>query len=597
MTGDGTGLLMGLQDSNTTNIFGRVAMTYDSGNNHKMLLSTTTDQFASSNSGKILLSVDDDDAKFKATEIMLNATGTASAAVDAYLTVERGTTGADSYLKWNEGSDQWEFNYDLSVTGNLSNTGDIFSNGNLYINNDGVATDTYISFGYASGPLYKTLHWDQANAWFEFNDDLFTAGDFIATGFIGTNGNDLYFNNADTGTGSTSTITVKRGTNADVALRWNETSDRWETTVDGTSYIEIPNQDLDTTASPTFAGVTAGNVQIGVSDDNSIFNNVANLSISAGTGFIVSIPDTLSVDSGVLYVDAANNRVGINDTSPSVELDVNGSLSVTGSTTLGNDVSSDSVAINSSVTTDIQFANPADNTLRGIRGTVGTNDVWGVFGLATGTSLGSLIIATGDDGTEPILVRQYSDNTFTTPARTLTLLDQSGHTELPGQLTVTGNIIKSSTDTVFTLSGNDVTVGGDVTVNGVLYSNDVTSANTTLDINSYNAMTIQTTANNADITIRPHGNGDVELYTDTTIIGDNGSAANIHGRGTWDVILATNSGSTDTSKITLSHNGGITLDPDSGTGAVDGHWVIGELNTDAILSSNGTGNLNIRNVS
>lgn len=35
---------------------------------------------------------------------------------------------------------------------------------------------------------------------------------------------------------------------------------------------------------------------------------------------------TLNVDSGVLYVDAANNRVGINDISPDFDLDLNGSI-------------------------------------------------------------------------------------------------------------------------------------------------------------------------------------------------------------------------------------------------------------------------------
>ena len=57
-----------------------------------------------------------------------------------------------------------------------------------------------------------------------------------------------------------------------------------------------------------------------------------------------------------------------------------------------------------------------------------------------GTSnAGELEIATADDGTEPIYVRQYT-GTFTTVKRTLTLLDASGNTAFPGSITVNGNI-------------------------------------------------------------------------------------------------------------------------------------------------------------
>ena len=70
---------------------------------------------------------------------------------------------------------------------------------------------------------------------------------------------------------------------------------------------------------------------------------------------------------------------------------------------------------------------------RGIQGQVGDNDYWRVMGGATGSNAGFLEIATGDDATEPIYVRQYS-GVFTTLQRTLTLMDASGHTRLYGNL-------------------------------------------------------------------------------------------------------------------------------------------------------------------
>ena len=45
-----------------------------------------------------------------------------------------------------------------------------------------------------------------------------------------------------------------------------------------------------------------------------------------------------SVDSGVLYVDAVNNRVGINDINPDYTLDVNGTMQVIGAATFSSSV-------------------------------------------------------------------------------------------------------------------------------------------------------------------------------------------------------------------------------------------------------------------
>jgi hypothetical protein len=55
---------------------------------------------------------------------------------------------------------------------------------------------------------------------------------------------------------------------------------------------------------------------------------------------------SLTVDTNVLYVDATNNRVGINTTTPSVALDVSGSASLTGS------VSAASATITGNLTVD-----------------------------------------------------------------------------------------------------------------------------------------------------------------------------------------------------------------------------------------------------
>lgn len=87
-----------------------------------------------------------------------------------------------------------------------------------------------------------------------------------------------------------------------------------------------------------------------------------------------------------------------------------------------------------SITGNLEFSNSGTET-RGIVGTVGDNDFWRIVGRAESSNNGALEIATADDGTEPIYVRQYSQGKFDILARTATLLDANGNTVFPGQLT------------------------------------------------------------------------------------------------------------------------------------------------------------------
>ena len=108
------------------------------------------------------------------------------------------------------------------------------------------------------------------------------------------------------------------------------------------------------------------------------------------------------------------------------------------------------------LTGDLLFSN-SGTTFRQIRGTCGDNDFWRIGGGATGNNAGYMEIATADDGTEPIYVRQYS-GTFSTITRTATLLDGSGNTSFPG--TVAAAKFKGA------LEGNASTASNAATVNG-----------------------------------------------------------------------------------------------------------------------------------
>ena len=90
------------------------------------------------------------------------------------------------------------------------------------------------------------------------------------------------------------------------------------------------------------------------------------------------------------------------------------------------------------------IANSGDvvGTFAGIQGVVGGSDYWFIGGSQTANNSGFMEIATGDEGTEPIYVRQYSGvphaNATTSGAisRSLTLLDASGNTTIPGTLQI-----------------------------------------------------------------------------------------------------------------------------------------------------------------
>lgn len=108
------------------------------------------------------------------------------------------------------------------------------------------------------------------------------------------------------------------------------------------------------------------------------------------------------------------------------------------------------------LTGDLLFSN-SGTTFRQIRGTCGDNDFWRIGGGATGSNAGYMEIATADDGTEPIYVRQYS-GTFSAITRTATLLDGNGNTSFPG--TVAAAKFKGA------LEGNASTASNAATVNG-----------------------------------------------------------------------------------------------------------------------------------
>ena len=123
-------------------------------------------------------------------------------------------------------------------------------------------------------------------------------------------------------------------------------------------------------------------------------------------------------------------------------------------TTVTNSIATKLPLAGGTMSGTISFVN---NIGTALQGTVGINDYWRIYANSTTTNAGYLEIATSDDGTEPIYVRQYT-GVFSSLTRTATLLDGAGNTAFPGNLNIGGFLTESSSlklkENVKTSEGN-----------------------------------------------------------------------------------------------------------------------------------------------
>lgn len=142
----------------------------------------------------------------------------------------------------------------------------------------------------------------------------------------------------------------------------------------------------------------------------------------SGEHFVAGVyPDRFFIwreNGGEIASFLSNGYVGIGTTSPSYKLHVDGDVGIDGTIYFQG--------LSGGNERNLLYQQMADNDLFRIRCGGPSNQGW-------------VEIATADDGTEPIYVRQYTGE-FASITRTLTLLDGSGNTICPGNLLTYGGI-------------------------------------------------------------------------------------------------------------------------------------------------------------
>lgn len=229
--------------------------------------------------------------------IVLNSNATGAPSENAGIEIERGDS-TNVQLRWNETSDKWQQTRDgstfvdiaISTTELTEGTNLYYTQGrfdtafsnketddlaegttNLYFTDtrarNAIANTTPTLAGVTAGNVSVGVTTDNTITTTTGDltvdaagGDVFFDANVIAKGQLNTHDNFVVLNFDVAGAPSENGgIVVNRGSSADVSVRFNETTDRWGSTTDGSTYIEFPNQSLDTDSSAQFASVNLDN--------------------------------------------------------------------------------------------------------------------------------------------------------------------------------------------------------------------------------------------------------------------------------------------------------------------------------------------------
>ena len=222
-------------------------------------------------------------------------------------------------------------------------------------------------------------NWDTPANWSEFV--LSGAGGTDLSGTFSGSFSGSFVGDGSGLTGLATNLDITDGVNSDTIDLVTDTLTFTNASTHGFSFTISNNQvslntpqDLRTTASPTFAGATAGNIKVGVTGDNEIDTTSGNLTLDSAGG-TVTIDDNASVTGTLTVTNATdlNSTVAING---DITLDGSGAQNITktgGNLAIG--ASSGNTTIESTVFNGNDVTIPGNLTVSGTTTTIDSTTV------------------------------------------------------------------------------------------------------------------------------------------------------------------------------------------------------------------------------
>lgn len=248
-----------------------------------------------------------------------------------------------------------------------------------------------------------------------------------------------------------------------------------------TLVVQTVTSSVDFVTGSTRFGSLAANTHV-FTGSMSVTGSVTATSFAGSGANLTSIPNAALTNSTISGIALGSNLAtltigtGLSGTSyngsGAVTIANSGVTSIVAGTNISISGATGAVTITNGITNNNQLTNGAgyitsagtaaainQTITAGSEGnlvfaTIGTNDFFRIRA-GGGSNAGFVEIATADDGTEPIYVRQYTGE-FASLTRTATLLDGSGNTSFPGSLSAT-NLSGTNTGDQTNISGNAAT--------------------------------------------------------------------------------------------------------------------------------------------
>ena len=289
-----------------------------------------------------------------ATEIVINDGQTGAPSLNGSLKIDRGS-GTDTAIRWNEGTDIWEFTNDGTTYNPIPTNNNQLTNGAGYLTSY-TETDPVFGASVASGITNTNItNWNTAYGWGDHSTQgyLTAEADTLATitargatttqnvevGALTVNGNltvtgttttidtinvrvsdnEITLNNDVTTTPTEDAgVEVERGLSTNVRIRWNETADRWTFTNNGTNYFNLPVQVSDlsndsgyitsyTETDPVFTASVAASI---TSTDLSNWNGAYNWGDHSSAGYLTGLTsESISSLTDVNVTSVAANQL------------------------------------------------------------------------------------------------------------------------------------------------------------------------------------------------------------------------------------------------------------------------------------------------